>query len=214
MIGLERLSDPQSVSLTPPLAPSDRTRPDLRISIDWASSTRTLAQDPDGAKEGEPHSRWSTSPKVIKIAPGMGMLSPTRRSHDHGAPPNRTMRQDSRSIPADVNLVYESSAIHVDHSPLAPPLHHGIPRSNIQAPSTLAPPQNRHRRSSSVPPWKMPPPVASSVTPVTRFLTSNSAQRPSNVPFATPFDDEHQVIVERAPPRQSYQTNPFTVVAT
>ncbi|KAJ3889817.1 hypothetical protein GG344DRAFT_66800 [Lentinula edodes] len=175
--------------------------------------TRTLAQDPDGAKEGEPHSRWSTSPKVIKIAPWMGMLSPTRRSHEHGAPPNRTMRQDSRSIPADVNLVYESSAVHVDHSPLAPPLHHGIPRSNIQAPSTLAPPQNRHRRSSSVPPWKMPPPVASSVTPVTRFLTSNSAQRPSNVPFATPFDDEHQAIVERAPPRQSYQTNPFTVVA-
>ncbi|KAJ3934460.1 MAG: hypothetical protein NXY57DRAFT_994238 [Lentinula lateritia] len=212
-----KISDPQSVSPTPPLAPSDRTRPDLRISIDRASSTRTLAQDPDGAKEGEPHSRWSTSPEVIKIAPWMGMLSPTRRSYDHGAPPNRTMRQDVRSIPADVNSVYESSAVHVDHAPLAPPLHHGfngIPRSNIQAPSTLAPPQDRHRRSSSVPAWKMSPPVASSVTPVTRFLTSNSARRSSNVdPFATPFDDEHQVIVERALPRQSYQTNPFTVVA-
>ncbi|KAJ4483902.1 hypothetical protein J3R30DRAFT_1846957 [Lentinula aciculospora] len=199
-----------------PTALGDRSRANLRISIDRASSTRTLTQDP--GDESGLHSRWSTSPEVTRVAPWMGILSPTRRSYDHGPPPappiHSKVRQNVNSIPADVNSTYESSAVHVGHA-LAPPLHHGFDgRLSLNA-STLAPPYDRHRRSSSVPAWKMPVPSASSsVTPMTRFLTSNSARRSSNVdPFATPFDDEHQVIVERAPPRQSYHTNPFTVVA-
>ncbi|KAJ3794113.1 hypothetical protein GGU11DRAFT_811469 [Lentinula aff. detonsa] len=203
-----------------PAAPSDRARAPLRISIDRASSTRTLAvDDTEGANDEEPHSRWSTSPEVTRMAPWMGMLSPTRRSYDHGPPPaplsRPKVRQNVSSIPADVNSVYESSAVHVGHAPLAPPLHHGFDGIVSLKPSSLTPPRDRHRRSSSVPAWKMPaPPASSSVTPVTRFLTSNSARRSSNVdPFATPFDDEHQVIVERATPRQSYHTNPFAVVA-
>ncbi|KAJ3839261.1 hypothetical protein F5878DRAFT_582034 [Lentinula raphanica] len=200
-------------------APTDRPRLPLRISIDRASSSRTLTEDLHDENDGEPHSRWSTSPEVTRIAPWMGMLSPTRRSYDHGPPPppsNRPkVRQNINSIPADVNSVYESSAVPVGHVPLAPPLHHGFDGFVSVTPSTsLAPPQDRHRRSSSVPAWKMPDPAPSSITPVTRFLTTNSARRSSNVdPFATPFDDEHQVTVERAPPRQSYYTNPFAVVA-
>ncbi|KAE9392269.1 hypothetical protein BT96DRAFT_792248, partial [Gymnopus androsaceus JB14] len=192
----KKTSEPTSP--TYPTAPYERSRPELRISIDRASSIRASAENQNNANE--PHSRWSTSPEVTKIAPWMGMLSPTRRSYDHGPPTSAVSSsrlKTRQNVPADVNSVYESSVVQV----LAPPLHHGftgVPPSNTQpslSRSALEPPRDRHRRSSSVPAWKMPTAATegSSVTPVTRFLTSNSARRSSNVdPFATPFDDEHQ----------------------
>lgn len=208
-----KASDPAS----PPYskARNERSRPELRISIGQASSIRASAEHQIALNGAGPHSRWSTSPEVTKMAPWMGMLSPTRRSYDHNPPTPVVALSRSKTrqnVPADVNSVYESS-----FQVLAPPLHHGfngLPASNAQPPvlrPALEPPRDRHRRSSSVPAWKVP--AGTSVTPVTRFLTSNSVRRSSNVdPFATPFDDEHQVIVEHAPTRQSYLTNPFIVM--
>ncbi|KAF5380251.1 hypothetical protein D9757_008198 [Collybiopsis confluens] len=205
----KKTSDSET-SDSPAAVETSSPRPHLRISIDRASSLGAVAEGGN-----EPNSRWSTSPDVTRMAPWMGMLSPTRRSYDHGPP----VKRSNPNVPSDVTRsLYENPEV-VAATPLAPPLHHGFngvvpqPITNFGSTTSLVPPKDQYRGLTAVP----QAPAGSSVTPVTRFLTSNSARRSSNVdPFATPFDDEHQVTIHRAPPRQSYQThptNPFTVMA-
>ncbi|KAF5355577.1 hypothetical protein D9758_006370 [Tetrapyrgos nigripes] len=221
-----------------------RLRPNLRISIERASTLRdqeiSAATVPSNdADHATMNSRWSTSPveQQERIAPWMGVLSPTRRSYTQAQAPSR--KDVTSSIPADVNSVYESSQMHIDStkattspspfSPplsLAPPLHHGFTGETNNNKRNLAPPPDSHRRSSSVPgllsaSFATPGSAFSNASnmsdssPMTRYLTSNHARRSSSSlnPFATPFDDEHRVTIQQAPARKSMTTNPFTVVA-
>jgi hypothetical protein len=125
----------------------------------------------------------------------------------------------------------------------SPPRH---PRLNQESPriyeprNSLAPPPDRHRRSTSIrtptpsQQWRItngaPSDFSSlsstssvnvdmaepSVTPVTRMLTAMHARNVSSDvnPFITPFDDEHRVKIEDSPEyvmRKSMQTSSFAV---
>ncbi|EEB89845.1 hypothetical protein MPER_12016, partial [Moniliophthora perniciosa FA553] len=180
-------------------APS-QSRPNLRISTDRSSSMISLTREAE-------HSRWSTSPpEQTRVAPWVTVLSPTRKNFSLTSPPVNTGSVfPKQNIPVDVNSVYESSERPLNtQPPLAPPLHHGFnATTNTPNVHLSPPPRHPHRRSSSVPAWKWRAQTeqaldnnqsGTSVTPVTRILTSNPAMRESGVfnPFATPFDDEHR----------------------
>ncbi|KAK7043267.1 plasma membrane fusion protein prm1 [Paramarasmius palmivorus] len=206
---------------------ASQSRPNLRISTDRSSSMITLTR--------EEHSRWSTSPPAEssqpRVAPWVTILSPSRKSFSPTSPPAGNgngfvfPRTETRqNVPHDVNSVYESSQMPLHSQSLfAPPLHHGFNASagNTSNVNLMPPPQHPHRRSSSVPAWKFKAQneaqddlAGTSITPVTRILTTNPAMRESGInPFSTPFDDEHRVKIERAPQRKSIPTNPFNAVA-
>ncbi|KAK7473193.1 plasma membrane fusion protein prm1 [Stygiomarasmius scandens] len=132
-----------------------RLRPNLRISVERAS---TLRDGPlNNEHDAQMNSRWSTSPveepqEILRVAPWMGMLSPTRRSMTSPTQTQRSAAPNTRSpprkevnVPADVNSIYESSQMQIESavpitSPVsnpflsppsnaptfAPPLHHGF----------------------------------------------------------------------------------------
>ena len=229
----------------------ERTRPNLRISIDRASSVRPEFPrlDNDHASDNSRdqnglNSRWSASPDPTRhLTPWMNHITPTKSLHQQNRPPGLPFHPKPRhnaSVPSDVDSVYaDSMIVPVKPAPLALPLHHGFDRSRSRSgpgartpptpppmnsptyylhPRALAPPPRKHRRSSSVPDWKMPNDNDKSITPVTRLLTTMHARQSSNVnPFVTPFDDEHRVTIDHASHasdvRRSIPTNPFDAIA-
>ncbi|KAF9460713.1 hypothetical protein BDZ94DRAFT_1311228 [Collybia nuda] len=196
-------------------------RSQLQINVDRASSH---VNSPNLVTENSAlNSRWSASPDATQTS-WSNILVPTQKT-----PPYPRVELPSRPKPRHTPSDVEST---LGVSLMAPPLHHGFDASpsrqntrNIPPPSIkysqlypsqrLAPPPPRHRRTSSVP-WKVPDDNNStSITPVTRLLTTTHARKSSSVdPFVTPFDDEHRVTI--AHPhymRKSIPTNPFNAIA-
>ncbi|KAF9061293.1 hypothetical protein BDP27DRAFT_1452327 [Rhodocollybia butyracea] len=162
-------------STYPTYPTSDRTRPHLEISIDRASSVDANENANEIDVSNVPHSRWSTSPEVTKIAPWMGMLSPTRRSYDHGPPPassssspsskptssllkptttttkptTSTPARSHPAVPAGVDSMYE-----IEPTPFATPLHlgfNGVSLSNSNPNSNSNSPSNSNSKSLAPP---------------------------------------------------------------
>ena len=210
-------------------------RPKLRIVVDPPSDTNNPFTM-NGARVPAPYSRWSASPQEPSST--WKHLIPSTKKTPPRTPIGLPMRPKPRHPPSDVDTTFETPLLSpIRPTPFALPLHHGFNqtharqsilltpalsprhfqrRSENERRASLAPQLWRHQRTSSVPMH-----VPTSVTPVTRLLTTTHARKSSDMgwvdidPFVTPFDDEHQVRIE-APARvarKSIPTNLFSGVA-
>ncbi|KAF8893468.1 hypothetical protein BD779DRAFT_1436024 [Infundibulicybe gibba] len=211
MLG-KKSSEPESPGLR------SRHRPNLRISIDRASSVRSdlphIDTNPTPGQQHDDratHSRWSASPEATK--PSMqwkDLISPKKSVHQPiaiGVPIRTSKPRHTANVPSDVST--DTLVAPMQPTPFAPPLHHGFEKTSPPPPHhsprmpqpqfALAPPPEKHRRSLSVPSWK---------------AANDARQSPSPNPFITPFDDEHRVVtITCTTPRKSIPTNPFSAVA-
>jgi hypothetical protein len=209
-----------------------QNRPKLRIVVNPSSTDAQLSLPSNGSRTAAPPSRWSASPQDSSST-WKNVMIPARQPFPPRPPIGSPMRLKPRHTPSDVSSTFRApSSPPTRSTPFAPPMHHGFNHTHMRQsalPTPLLSPrhfQPRYDRDSLVPPpspWRhrrissMPVQVSSSVTPVTRLLTTTPARRSSGVgwadvdPFVTPFDDEHQVMIE-APAkalRKSIPTNPF-----
>ncbi|KIJ68097.1 hypothetical protein HYDPIDRAFT_83896 [Hydnomerulius pinastri MD-312] len=202
--------------------PMSRHRPQLTISTERAASLKPsdfpkIDTSPSPARE-EPGSAWSVSPAAPTL-PWVKTLPPKNAAPLTFPPPPPHPRTRNASVPTDVGMTPPD---HADPSPLAMPLHNAFEERpaaqqsvhlalypTFLAPhSLLAPPQEKHKRSSTVPAPLSPPAATSrhqSTTSMTRLLTNT---HPSDAvdPFATPFDDDARVV---SPTKSKRITNPF-----
>ena len=198
-----------------------KPRPKLTIAVDRASSFVQAGDSQDArvkTPNDPPSSAWSVTPPATapRILPWADRIAPVKKSNNSGLGlPPRPKFRPAVSVPSSVNSTYEDAPVRVEKQyGLAVPVHIGFerapPRSPLNPTSFLAPPPDRHRRSSSVPSGLLPADRGSdSSTLVTRLLTTTHARQSSSLnPFATPFDDEHQVMGPRD--SRGPGANPFT----
>ena len=199
-----------------------RMRPSLTVSVDSVAALKSNG----GVEKSPRKSHWSTSPSPKAVAPWKLKRIPSPPGLPSRPFPKRnaSVPNDVQSIYDDSTLLIPKDA-QTKPTPLAVPLHHGfdrpipletphspsismvspfdspiyqtpVPPLHPQSRTGLAPPRNRHRRSSSVP-------AAVFKYAGHRDLTSShntvkSPPRQSVVavpvnPFATPFDDDANV---------------------
>ncbi|KAH7920153.1 hypothetical protein BV22DRAFT_1199109 [Leucogyrophana mollusca] len=224
-----------------PSTSGPRQRPQLTISTERAASFKTDDFPSIEASPGHEglSSAWSVSPTPPTRPWTKNIIAPVKKAVPVGlASPIRPQKRRNASVPTDVGSTYDDSTLLIpkaspatkEPTPLAMPLHHAFEQrptpppaqspvymtqypNQLRASTYLAPPQERHKRSSTVPAIATSLPGAhtqpESSTPVTRLLTTIPARRSSNAidPFATPFDDDARVAA--TPTRAKRITNPF-----
>ena len=211
--------------------PHNRSK--LRIVVNPPPSTNSQLSEHSnsGSRTPAPVSRWSASPREPSAA-WKNLVHPAKKSHPPRPPISLPMRLKPRHSPFSVDSISGAPLLPpIRPTPFAAPLHHGFSHTHAHQ-STLPTPilsprhfQSQHFRDSLAPPspWQhrrvssVPVQAPTSVTPMTRLLTTTAAYRSSGIgsadanPFVTPFDDEHRVRIE-APARvarESIPTNPF-----
>ncbi|KAF9227184.1 hypothetical protein BS17DRAFT_806416 [Gyrodon lividus] len=206
--------------------------PRLQLTISTEDAATAIPNDfpkidtsPSPADE-EPSSAWSVSP-TLPTLPWMKTIPPKKAAPLTFPPLPPHPRPRNASVPTDVGTTPPD---HTDPSPLAMPLHNTFERPAAQqsvhlalyptflAPHTnnlLAPPEEKHKRSSTVSgPMPVTPSLAGttrgheSTRSISRLLTNTHVHHSSDAvdPFATPFDDDAAV----ANPNMAKRiTNPF-----
>ncbi|KAH7913245.1 hypothetical protein BJ138DRAFT_1146466 [Hygrophoropsis aurantiaca] len=216
-----------------PSMSSPRQRPQLTISTERAATYRasdfpTVEASPN---RDVPSSAWSVSPTPPTMPWTKNIAAPAKKAVPAILPPPmHPQKRRNANVPTDVGSTYDDSTLLIpksqslskEPSPLALPIYHAFeqrlappvaptrgytPHASNQPPAHLVPPQEKHKRSSTVPAMAIEAPEQT--TPVTRLLTTTASRRSSNTidPFATPFDDDARV--SASPARTKRITNPF-----